>query len=51
MRWDNLSGNRRKETKPKEPRFPRMCEECGQNLADPPSLICVGCDAYKDHQR
>lgn len=50
-RWDLLSGNRRKETKPKEPSYPMKCEECGQNWADPPGRICVGCEAYKEHQR
>jgi hypothetical protein len=29
---------------------PRMCRECEQNYADPPSLLCPGCHAYKDHQ-
>ena len=28
-----------------------MCESCGANPADLPSKICVGCDAYRDHQR
>jgi hypothetical protein len=25
------------------------CVECRQNLADLPSLRCVGCDAYREH--
>ena len=32
-------------------RIETIAEGVTQNLADPPSLICVGCDAYKDHQR
>jgi hypothetical protein len=28
---------------------PRVCEECGQNPADAPSRLCVGCDAYREH--
>lgn len=31
--------------------FPRKCESCGKNPADPPSRICVGCEAYQEHQR
>lgn len=31
--------------------FPRACEDCGKNPADLPSLICVGCDAYREHQQ
>src|ERR1700761_376412 len=27
-----------------------LCESCGQNPADLPSKICVGCDAYREHQ-
>jgi len=30
-------------------RRPRLCEECGQNPADIPSRLCVGCDAYREH--
>ena len=26
------------------------CTECGKNPKDYPSNLCVGCDAYKDHQ-
>jgi hypothetical protein len=28
----------------------KMCEECGKYPADLPSKICVGCDAYNEHQ-
>jgi ribosomal protein L32 len=26
------------------------CEECGKNYADPPSRLCPGCEAYREHQ-
>ena len=26
-----------------------VCEECGVYRADPPSKICVGCQAYREH--
>lgn len=25
------------------------CEDCGVNIADYPSKICVGCSAYREH--
>lgn len=28
-----------------------MCAECGQYKADPPSDVCPGCEAYRDHTR
>ena len=28
----------------------KRCEECGINWADPPSRICPGCEAYREHQ-
>jgi hypothetical protein len=28
-----------------------MCEGCGVHRSDPPSHLCVGCQAYQDHQR
>lgn len=28
---------------------PKMCDECGVNRADPPSKLCPGCQAYKEH--
>lgn len=31
--------------------LPLVCEECGIYYADLPGKICVGCEAYKDHQR
>lgn len=37
--------------KPKKPRKPPMCEGCGQNRADPPSPLCPGCQAYREHQQ
>lgn len=30
---------------------PKKCDKCGINLADPPSKLCPGCEAYKEHQR
>lgn len=27
----------------------KMCKECGVNSADPPSRICPGCEAYREH--
>ena len=26
------------------------CDDCGVNQADPPSKLCPGCEAYKEHQ-
>jgi hypothetical protein len=33
-------------------RVPRRlrCEECGTHWADPPSKLCPGCQAYREHQ-
>lgn len=31
--------------------IPERCEGCDQNFADPPSKLCPGCQAYRDHQR
>lgn len=28
----------------------KRCEGCGVNWADPPSKLCSGCQAYRDHQ-
>lgn len=37
-------------TKPdEEPRYPMLCEDCGKNYADPPSKLCPGCEAYREH--
>lgn len=37
--------------RPKEPvKRPPMCEGCGKHRSDPPSKLCVGCQAYRDHQ-
>lgn len=27
----------------------KKCVGCGVNYADPPSKLCPGCQAYKDH--
>jgi rubrerythrin len=27
------------------------CEDCGINPADPPSKLCPGCEAFREHQR
>lgn len=27
------------------------CEECGKYRADPPSKLCPGCQAYREHQK
>jgi rubrerythrin len=29
----------------------KRCIECGTNYADPPSRLCPGCEAYREHQR
>jgi hypothetical protein len=29
----------------------QRCVECGRYLADPPSRLCPGCEAYQGHQR
>ena len=31
-----------------EPECP-MCDECGKYPADPPSKLCPGCQAYREH--
>lgn len=28
---------------------PAICEECGKGHSDPPSKLCPGCQAYRDH--
>lgn len=35
---------------PATPTRPMRCEGCDQNFADPPSKLCPGCQAYRDHQ-
>ncbi len=30
---------------------PAKCIECGTNYADPPSKLCLGCEAYQEHTR
>lgn len=34
-----------------KPKRPPVCAECGTNRADPPSRLCPGCWAYRDHTR
>jgi len=34
-----------------KPKRPPVCEGCGKNRSDPPSKLCPGCQAYRDHQR
>jgi hypothetical protein len=29
----------------------RKCIACAKNLADPPSSLCPGCEAYREHQQ
>jgi hypothetical protein len=41
----------RREIKQSKRRYPMTCEGCGQNPADPPGALCVGCEAYKEHQQ
>lgn len=55
--WILLSGNDERPpqdgtvTKIARPfRRPPKCEGCGVNRSDPPSPLCVGCQAYRDHQ-
>jgi hypothetical protein len=28
----------------------KRCVECGVNWSDPPSRLCPGCEAYREHQ-
>ena len=30
-------------------KLPPLCDECGVNRADPPSNVCPGCEAYREH--
>lgn len=32
-------------------RIPRKCERCNTYRADPPSRLCQGCEAYREHLR
>jgi hypothetical protein len=34
---------------PVERALPPMCDDCGVNRSDPPSKLCAGCEAYRDH--
>lgn len=33
------------------PRTTPWCDDCGVNRADPPSNLCPGCQAYREHTR
>lgn len=37
----------------KPERMPRRqrCDDCGVHWADPPSALCPGCEAYREHQQ
>lgn len=37
--------------KARETLAPPPCEECGARPSDPPSRLCPGCEAYREHQR
>lgn len=45
-------GPKRKKALPpwREVRRPPICEGCGLNRSDPPSKLCPGCQAYREHQ-
>lgn len=30
---------------------PPICKECGKNPSDPPSKLCPGCEAYREHTK
>lgn len=30
---------------------PMLCDGCLDNYADPPSDLCPGCQAYREHQQ
>jgi hypothetical protein len=32
-------------------KLPPICEGCGKDRADPPSKLCHGCQAYREHQQ
>lgn len=34
----------------RKPQRPKKCEECDRYYADPPSKLCPGCQAYREHQ-
>jgi hypothetical protein len=44
-----LFGSKAREVVPD--RRPKLCDDCGKNLADYPSRLCPGCEAYLEHQR
>ena len=31
--------------------WPTLCDGCGVHLSDPPSRLCPGCEAYREHQQ
>jgi hypothetical protein len=57
----NLPGTRRTPPRPRDtrrtamptkpPKLPPKCMSCGANRSDPPSRLCLGCQAYAEHQR
>ena len=34
---------------PPMPSMPPKCTDCGINPSDPPSELCPGCEAYREH--
>jgi hypothetical protein len=38
------------ERKPKPMPRRKRCDDCGVHWADPPSALCPGCEAYREHQ-
>jgi len=30
-------------------KLPPKCSDCGEKYSDPPSKLCPGCQAYRDH--
>lgn len=61
LRNETSSPRDPKHPRTKRSRYPRRlrdgrltvqrCEGCGSNPADPPSHLCVGCQAYREHQQ
>lgn len=36
--------------KEEKPKLPPYCINCNINRSDPPSKLCLGCQAYREHQ-
>ena len=49
--WRDVEDGERGMNKAPPPRKPPICEDCGIYPSDPPSKLCPGCQAYKDHTR